>query len=116
MKNYTIETNFVSHEGTKARAEKTGINFMIFILIFVENCLQFDAVHNFSVCLRTGYNPTDINRFRSHTWKINWFSPTNVKNPNNLVWREIVKELGNLSVEQLLPCQTGPGYAILKPY
>ena len=40
---------------------------MIFILIFVEKCLLFDAVHDFSVWLRTGSNPVDSNRFRSHT-------------------------------------------------
>ena len=34
-----IKTSFVSREGPKARADKTGINFMIFSLIFVENCL-----------------------------------------------------------------------------
>ena len=39
MKNYKIKTNFVSSEGPKARANKTGINFMILIFIFVENCL-----------------------------------------------------------------------------
>ena len=54
---------------TKARANKTSINIMIFILIFVENCLYFDAIHDFSVWLRTGSNPTDSNRFRSHTGK-----------------------------------------------
>ncbi len=46
MKNYTI---------------KTGINFMIFILIFIEN--------DFSVWLRTGSKPADINRYQSHTGK-----------------------------------------------
>ena len=39
MKNYRIKTSFVSPEGPKTRANKTGINFMIFILIFVVNCL-----------------------------------------------------------------------------
>ena len=29
----------------KAKANKTGINYMLFILIFKENCLQFDAIH-----------------------------------------------------------------------
>ncbi len=53
MKNFKIKTSFVSREGPKARADKTGINFMIFILIFVENCLYFDAIHDFSVWLRT---------------------------------------------------------------
>ena len=48
------------------KANKTSINFMIFILIFVENCLLFDAIHNFSVWLRTGSNPPDSDRFQSH--------------------------------------------------
>ncbi len=39
MKNFKIKTSFVSREGPKARADKTGINFMIFVLIFVENSL-----------------------------------------------------------------------------
>ncbi len=30
------------------RADKTGFNRIIFILILVENCLQFDAVNKFS--------------------------------------------------------------------
>ena len=42
---------------------------MIFILIFVENCLLFDAIH-FSVWLRTGSNPADINQFKSYTVKV----------------------------------------------
>ena len=44
-------------------------DFMIFILIFVENCLWFDSIHDFSVWLRTGSILTDSNRFRSHTGK-----------------------------------------------
>ena len=40
---------------------------MIFILIFVEICLYFDTIHNFSVCLRTGSTPGNIVRFGSHT-------------------------------------------------
>ena len=43
---------------------------MNFILMFVKNCLQFDAIHNFSVWLRTCSNPADINRIRSHTGNI----------------------------------------------
>ena len=39
------------------------------ILIFVENYLEYDAIHDFSVCLRSGSNPADINRFRSYTGK-----------------------------------------------
>ncbi len=49
---------------------KTGINFMNFILIFVENCVLFDDIHDFSVWLITGSNPVDSDRFRSHTGKI----------------------------------------------
>ena len=41
---------------------------MFFILLFVENGLQYNAIHNFSVWLRTGFNPADINR--SYTGKI----------------------------------------------
>ena len=50
----------------KARAIKTGINFMAFILIFVENC-NCNTTKNmfFLVWLRTGSHPADINRFRS---------------------------------------------------
>ncbi len=40
-----------------------------FVLIFVENCLYCDAIHDFSVWLRNGSNPADINRLRSHTGK-----------------------------------------------
>ena len=38
--------------------------FFFFILIFIENCLSYDAIHE-SVWLRTGSNPADINRFWS---------------------------------------------------
>ncbi len=65
MKNYKIKNRFVSPE--EARANKTGINFMIFILISIETCLLLDAIHYFSVWLRTGSNPADSNRFQSHT-------------------------------------------------
>ena len=33
----------------------------------MENCLQYNAMHDFTVCLRTGSNPADVNWFRSHT-------------------------------------------------
>ena len=36
MKNYQTKTNFVIPQGLTARANKTGINLMIFIVIFVE--------------------------------------------------------------------------------
>ncbi len=50
------------------RQKKTVVNIEIFI--FVDNCLQYDAIHDFLVLLRTGSNPADINRFRSHTGNI----------------------------------------------
>ena len=46
---------------------KTEINFINSILIFVENCVLICALHDFSVGLRTGSNPADINRFRCHS-------------------------------------------------
>ncbi len=39
VKNYKIKTSFVSSEGPKVWAIKTCFNSMIFILIFVENCM-----------------------------------------------------------------------------
>ena len=62
-----IKINLVNLEGLKARTNKTVINFMIFIKIFVENCLLYYAIHEW---LRTGSNPADINLFGSHTGKI----------------------------------------------
>ena len=49
------------------RILKTGLNLIIFYLIFVENYLKYDAIHNISVQLRTSSNPADIYRFQSHT-------------------------------------------------
>ena len=37
--------------------------------LFVDYCLQYDAIHNFSVWLRTGYYPMDSNWFQSLTRK-----------------------------------------------
>ena len=68
MKNYKNKTSFISSEGPKAK--KTGINIMIFILIFVENCLEFDAIHDISVWLRTDSNPADSNRFKEKSCKV----------------------------------------------
>ena len=39
MKNFKIKNNFVKFDRQNARANQTSINFMIFILLFVENCL-----------------------------------------------------------------------------
>ena len=46
---------------------KTGINFMIFILIYIKNLSVIRCFTCFSMLLRTGSNPADINRFESHT-------------------------------------------------
>ena len=61
----------------KVEANKTGINFMIFILSFVENCLliQNDTCF-FSVCLGTGSNPADTNWLESETGNINFLDLT----------------------------------------
>ena len=62
MKNFKIKNSNEISEGPKAaRANKASINFMIFILIFVENCLSNVDIVNFSVSLRTDSNPADIN-------------------------------------------------------
>ena len=49
------------------------------ISLFVENCLQYVSIHGFSVWLRTGYNPADINPFQRHTgneknMSLQWFN------------------------------------------
>ena len=54
--NYKIKTSFVSLDGPK-----------ILLLIFVEYCLLYDAIYNFSVWLRIGSDSADIDRFRSYT-------------------------------------------------
>ena len=61
---YSIELYTISYEyqnkiirlnqfflprGAEHRANETGNNFMIFILIFVGNCLLLHAIHDFSV-------------------------------------------------------------------
>ena len=62
MKNYKIKTIFVSLEGQNALANQTDVNFIVLILIFVENCLY--VIHDFSVWLRTGSDPVNINQFQ----------------------------------------------------
>ena len=44
-----------------AKSKKTGINFMIFSIIMKKSC---------NTMLRTGSDPADINRLRSHTGKL----------------------------------------------
>ena len=63
MKKYKIETCFGSPDIPKARDNKTGINFMITIKIFVGNCVQYVTIHDILVWPRTGSYPADINRF-----------------------------------------------------
>ncbi len=65
MNNYLLKSKgFVSPDGPKAQANKTGINLVIFILIFVENCLIFDVIYDFSVWTRTGsFYTADSNQF-----------------------------------------------------
>ena len=67
IQNCMIKISFVSPKEPNVLANKTGINFRIFMSLFMENCLKFDAIHAFSVWLRTSSNPPDINRFQSHT-------------------------------------------------
>ena len=54
MKTYKVKTNWCVEDQTN----KCVINFMLFILILLENCLWLSI---------TGSNPADINRFWSHT-------------------------------------------------
>ena len=58
-----------SYSGAKGTGNKTGFNFMIFILIFIEYCLQYNAKHDFPVWITTGSNPVYIYEFQSHTEK-----------------------------------------------
>ena len=48
---------------------------MIFILIFVENCLYHEAIHDYLLWLITGSNPADINRIRSNAGKLFSLTP-----------------------------------------
>ena len=52
MKNQKIKTSFVSPEGPKARGNESGIHFMMFNLILVENYMYYNAIHNFLVWLK----------------------------------------------------------------
>ena len=50
---------------------------MICIVVSMENCLYYDAIHDITVWLRTDSNSADINRFQSHTRKILKVNETN---------------------------------------
>ena len=56
MKKYKTKTRFINAKDTKARANKTDINSIIFILIIVENCLQYNDIYDFSICQKTKHN------------------------------------------------------------
>ena len=54
MKYHNIKTNSIISEGPKAEGNKTGINFMVFCFnIQGEIYVILDAIHDFSVWLRT---------------------------------------------------------------
>ena len=59
MKIFKIKTSFAS---PGARADKTSINFKVFMNIR-GNLFEYDNIHDFSVWLITGSNPADFNRF-----------------------------------------------------
>ena len=69
LKNLGIKTGYFSLEMPKAQDKKISFNLMI-VHLYIR--IKLYVIHNFSVWLRTGSNPQDINRFRSHTgkWKI----------------------------------------------
>ena len=57
------------------------------MFVLVDNCLLYDAIHGFSVYLKTGFNLADMNRFRNHTgiiitFKLKRYFQQNV--PNDL--------------------------------
>ena len=54
----------------KALANKTCNNLMIFILIFEENRMKYNAILYFSVWLRADSNPTNINLIQCHTGNV----------------------------------------------
>ena len=68
MKNYKTKTSFVIPKGL-VQANTTG---MIFIIIPIENCLQYKVINDFTVCLRTGSNPVDVNCFKALIGKNNY--------------------------------------------
>ena len=49
MKIKRLKSVLLSLKGLKARSNKTGFNIMVFILIFLENCLSYGGIHDFSV-------------------------------------------------------------------
>ena len=64
MYNFKIKTSFLSPEMWKARLKKLVSFYLHF---YIHRKLEYDAVLNFSVWLRTGSNPPDNNLFRMKT-------------------------------------------------
>ena len=44
----------------------------------MENCLLYDVIYDFSVWLRTGSNPADVDRFQSHTGREGFVTMTDL--------------------------------------
>ena len=51
----------------KTWSNKTGINFMVFIIRIMKNFQYYDVIHNFSLWLVTSSNEANINWFLTHT-------------------------------------------------
>ena len=64
---YKIKNSFVRSVRTKARYNKTGINFMIWYFDIRRKLSVIRWYTWLSVWLRIGSNPSDIKRFRSYT-------------------------------------------------
>ena len=41
---------------------------IVYVFIFIEIWIYYNAIHEFSAWLRTGSNPADINRFSKPYW------------------------------------------------
>ena len=54
----------------------------------MENCLQYDAIHGFSVWLRTSSNPADINRFSKPYLLEKELLKPDIKAPATLLFQE----------------------------
>ena len=64
-----IKTGFVGPCGPKAQDNKTVIDSISFILLFLGSCLKCDTIYDFSVWLQTGLNPANIKRIFAQTKK-----------------------------------------------
>ena len=50
-------------------ANEIVIHIMIFMLLFIENYLKYDTIHDFPVWLEAGSELADINRFQTFILK-----------------------------------------------